>query len=170
MTESKMTKPRETQAGLPAERGGLLRPFEEMERLVESIFPHGLLRPTQWEWPSWEKTRPFFAHRMPAADVIDRENEVLVRAEVPGVKKEDLTVSVADDSLTIRGCTECQEETKREDYYRHEMSYGEFSRTLALPQNVDTSRAVAKMKDGVIEITLPKLERAKRRSLDIKIE
>lgn len=146
------------------------RPFEEMERMYESIFPQGWLSPSQWELPSWARTpRPFFAHRMPAIDMLDREGEVIVSVEVPGVRKEDLSIAVTDSTLTIRGKTERREEEKHEDYFYHELSYGEFSRSLRLPVGVDSKKVAASMKDGMLEIHLPKLESAKR-AVDIPID
>jgi len=157
------TKTRET---LPAWQ----RPFEEMERMYESIFPQGWLSPSQWEMPSWARTpRPFFAHRMPAIDMIDCEDEVVVNVEVPGVRKEDLSISVTDNTLTIRGKTEHREEEKRENYFYHELSCGEFTRSLRLPVGIDSKKVAASMKDGLLEIHLPKLESAKR-AVDIPIE
>jgi HSP20 family protein len=102
-------------------------------------------------------------------DVIDRDNEIVVKAEVPGVKKEDIKVSITDHTLTIRGATEAKKEEKRENYYFSELSKGEFARTLTLPEEVDTSGASAKVVDGMLEITLPKRESAKRHAVDVKI-
>jgi len=145
------------------------RPFEEMERMYESIFPQGWLSPSQWEMPSWARSpRPFFAHRMPALDMIDRDDEVIVNVEVPGVRKEDLSIAVTDSTLTIKGKTERHEEEKREDYYHRELSCGEFVRSMRLPVGIDSKKVEANLKDGMLEIHLPKLESAKR-AIDIKI-
>lgn len=148
------------------EHRALLRPFDEMERWYENLFPRGWLRPFTAEGP-WSSA--FFAHRMPAVDVVDREDEVIVRAEVPGVRKEDLKVSLSDGTISIKGHTEHAEEEKRDDYYRHEMSCGDFTRTLELPAGVDGKNAAANMKDGVLEIRIPKLEPAKRNEVKIEI-
>jgi HSP20 family protein len=157
---------RETEMPVP----WAVRPFEEMERFYQTLFPRGWLRHTDWEWPFLERMRPAFARKIPAVDVIDRENEVVVRAEVPGVSKKDLHVSLSDNAMTIRGRTEHEEEKKKEDYYYREMSYGEFTRTLTLPADVDTAKAKATMKDGLLEVTLPKVEGARRKAMDIAIE
>lgn len=145
------------------------KPFEEMERMYESIFPQGWLNPAQWEMPSWARPpRAFFSHRMPAIDMVDREDEVVVNVEVPGVRKEDLSISVTDSTLTVRGKTERREEEKREDYFYHELSCGEFTRSLHLPVGIDSQKVKANLKDGMLEIHLPKLESAKR-TIDINI-
>lgn len=146
-----------------------LRPFDEIERLYESIFPQGWMRPFQWDWPALEKVRPFFSHRMPAVDVIDRDNEIVIKAEVPGVKKDDIKVTITDHTLTIRGATESKKEEKRENYYFSELNKGEFARTLTLPEEVDTASAKAKVSEGMLEITLTKRESAKRRSVDVQV-
>lgn len=117
----------------------------------------------------------FFGHRparpavpAPMLDVIERDDEVIVRATVPGLKKQDLDISVSGTLLTIRGDT--KEEKKKEEegeYYRSEIPRGPFARTLALPAEVDESKAKATMKDGMLELTLPKLEKARRRTIRI---
>lgn len=148
------------------QRPGLLRPFEEMERWYESFAPRALWR----GFPDWTALQSAsFAHRMPAVDMIDRDKDVLVRAEVPGVRKEDISISVSDSALTIKGHTEHEEEKRREDYYYHEISYGDFTRRLELPAEVDAAKAKATMRDGVLEIELPKIETGKRRELNVEI-
>src|SRR5688572_26777047 len=88
--------------------GRALSPFEEMDRLFESFFPRGWMRPFRTEWPTWPEMMP--AARVPQVDVLDRDADILVRAEIPGVKKEDLDVSLTDDSVTIRGSARREEE------------------------------------------------------------
>jgi HSP20 family protein len=89
----------------------------------------------------------------------------MLRAEVPGVEKKDIDVSVTGNSVTIKGETKREEKEEKGEYYRSEISRAAFSRTLALPAQVDPERANASFKDGVLEITLPKVEKAKRRTL-----
>ncbi len=143
-----------------------LSPFEEMDRLMENFFPRGWLRPFRWEWPSFPGM-PELEMKMPKVDVIDRENEVMVRAEVPGVKKQDIDVSMTDNTVTIKGCTSHEEKEEQGDYYRCEISRGSFSRTVALPSDVDGAKAKAVFKDGVLELTAPKVEKAKRRTIKV---
>ena len=96
--------------------------------------------------------RPIGARRyeakIPAVDVIDRPDHILVRAEVPGVKKEDLDVSVSDNLVTIRATTKYEEEKEEGEYYRCEMRHGEFSRSITLPAAVDSAEGRASFKDG----------------------
>ena len=145
--------------------GMMRRPMEDMERMFEGIIPRGWLR--SLDWPGLEGMTPF-AQGYPPIDVIDRENEVVLRAQVPGVNKDNLDISISDNVITIRGRSEQEEEREKEDYYCREMSYGEFSRSIALPETVDADKATAKMKEGMLEMTLPKIEGAKRRSIKVE--
>jgi HSP20 family protein len=102
----------------------------------------------------------------PLVDVIERDDEILVRAAVPGVKKHELQVSVSGTLLTLRGAPAQREDDKGE-YYRAEIPRGAFERTLALPAEVDDSKAKASMADGVLELILPKPQQARRRTIRI---
>ncbi len=159
-----------TQSMQKAHAGRVLAPFDEMDRLFERMMPSNWLRPMRWEWPTWTEHMMPFEGKIPRVDIIDREAEVVIRAELPGVKKEDLDVSLNDNSVTIRGTTKHEETEEKGEYHRREMSYGEFSRTVALPSEVDRNKAKAKFKDGVLELTLPKVETAKRNSIRIETE
>ncbi|HKK13588.1 MAG TPA: Hsp20/alpha crystallin family protein, partial [Gammaproteobacteria bacterium] len=103
-------------------------------------------------------------------DVIDRDNDILVRAEIPGVAKEDLDLSLNDRTVTLRGTVRREQKKEEGDYYFAETSQGEFSRTVALPAEVDGSKAKASYRDGVVELTLPKAETAKRHRIPIESE
>ena len=151
---------------LERRRGGaVMNPLEDLERALERLFPRGWPRPWRGEWPSWADFAPF-AGRVPRVDVIDRENEVILRAEVPGLNKEDLEVSVSDNSVTIRGEIKRAEETG--EYSYREMSSGAFSRTVGLPAAVDSKQAKVRLKDGILEMTMPKTEAEKRHKIAIE--
>ena len=143
-----------------------LSPFEEMDRMFDQFLRRGWMRPWRMEWPSFpEMALPEM--KLPKVDVVDREGEVVVKAEVPGVDKKDLDITVGEDSVTIKGSTRHEEKEEKGDYYRCEISRGSFSRTVALPATVDGSRARADFKDGMLELTLPKVEKAKRHSVKV---
>jgi HSP20 family protein len=142
-----------------------MSPWEEMDRIFENSFPRNMMRFGRWPWPEWPSR---LEAKLPAVDIIDRTEDILVRAEVPGVKKEDLDVSVSDNLVTIRGTTRHEEEKKDEQYYRREMTRGEFSRSVSLPADVDSARAKASFKDGVLELTLPKTAPSQRRSVKVE--
>ncbi len=135
--------------------------FGDIERLFDDFLGRRWMRPALWQRPFAEL--PAF----PGVDVIDREDEVVVRAEVPGYKKEEIEISVADSLLTIKGETRAEEKEEKGDYYRCELSHGAFSRSIDLPAGVDDTKAKASMKDGVLELTLPKLEKSKRHTIAI---
>ena len=145
-----------------------LSPFEEMERLFEGYFPRGWMHPFHWERPSWGELAAPFEGKMPRVDIVDRDNELIVKAELPGVDKKDLDISMTENTVTIKGSTSHEEKEEKGDYYRSEMSRGSYSRTLALPSDVEADKAKAKFKDGVLELTLPKLKKAKRRSVKVE--
>ena len=142
-----------------------LSPWQDMDRIFESAFPRGLLGFGRWPLSDWTAR---LETKLPAVDVIDRPDHILVRAEVPGVKKEDLDVSVSDNLVTIRASTKYEEEKEEGEYYRCEMSHGEFSRSVSLPAAVDSAEARASFKDGILELTLPKTAPSKRRAVKVE--
>lgn len=149
-----------------AEPSRVMTPLDEMERLFGGFFPRGWMRRFGADWPSWGEMMPFEG-RMPKVDVLDRDDEVIVRAEVPGVEKDALDVSVSDNSVTIKGETKHEEKEEKGEYHRCEISRGSFARTIGLADYVDGEKAKATFKDGVLELTLPKVEKAKRRAIKI---
>jgi len=108
-----------------------------------------------------------FEKGFPKVDIIDHDNEIEVQAALPGVKKEDLDVSITNQLITIR--TSTKEEKKEEGkYFRREITRGEFQRTLSLPDNVDEANAKASFKDGILTVTIPKTEKSKRKTIEIQ--
>lgn len=105
----------------------------------------------------------------PRVDIIDHDNNIEVQAALPGVKKEDVEVSIKNQTITIRASSkeEKKEETK-DKYFRREISRGEFKRILALPDNVDDEKATATFKEGILTVSIPKTEISKRKNIDIK--
>jgi len=145
----------------------MFSPFGEMERWFEGAFPTLRQRYFRGGWPSWGEMPAVFEGRMPSVDVIDRDNEILVRAEIPGVDKKDLDVSVTEGSVCIKGSVQHEEEEEKGEYYRRETSSGSFARTVALPNEVDTAKVKAEFKDGVLEMTLPKVKESKRHKISL---
>ena len=139
--------------------------LDDFEGFLDNVFPR--FWPTQWD-RLWERHRPFSTMKMPRIDVIDGKDEVKIYAEIPGVKKADLDVSMTDHNVTIKGHTSRKDETKEADFYRCEIEQGEFSRTIALPAEVNGSKVKAKFEDGMLVLTIPKLEQAKRHSIKIE--
>lgn len=104
---------------------------------------------------------------MPSVDVVNCDDEVVVRADVPGYAKEDLEISVSEGTLTLKGTTASEKKQEKGEYYFSEIVRGSFLRTLPLPAAVDEKRAVATVKDGVLELKLPKVESATRHTIAI---
>jgi len=139
-----------------------LAPFGDIDRLFEGFFGRRFPRAFGWFDPLAGGSQ--FA---PDVDVIDREDEVLVRVAVPGYKKDEIAISVSGNMLTLKGETSTEEKEEKGEYFRKEIAHASFSRTIALPAEVNDEKARASMKDGILELTLPKLEQAKRRTITI---
>lgn len=142
-----------------------LTPLEEMDRLFEQMWEGGFLKPFHSLWPEWRAFRDAEG-RLPRVDVVDREKEVLVKAELPGVTKGNLHVSLSDNYLTIKG-EEHEEHKEQGEYFRSEIRHGSFTRTVQLPAEVDGNKAKAAFKDGLLEITIPKAKEAVKHTIDI---
>lgn len=140
--------------------------FEQMERFMDRMM--GGLSLGQWMRPFGRDWADFSEMRAPAVDLIERENEIVVRAELPGVKKEDISVSLGADSITIETLSKKEEEEEKGDYRRREIRSSAFSRNVSLPSNVDAEAAKAVFNDGVLEITLPKTSEAKGRKVPVE--
>jgi HSP20 family protein len=106
----------------------------------------------------------------PVCDIYETEKEIMVKAELPGVKKENVSVSIENNLLTLYGERKFEEETKKENYHRVERTYGEFMRSFTLPAFVDNAKIQAEFKDGILTLTLPKLEEAKPKQIEVKVK
>ncbi len=145
----------------------VMSPFDEMERMFDRYFSRGWRRPFHMEWPSLSKAAAPFEGKTPSVDVIDRDDSIVVKAELPGVDKKDLDISVTSNTVTIKGSTSHEEKEEKGDYYRCEISRGSYTRTLSLPADVDEDKTKAKFKDGILELTLPKLKKSKRHTVKV---
>jgi HSP20 family protein len=105
----------------------------------------------------------------PSAEVAESDGDVIVKLEVPGVEKHQLHVSVTEDAVTVRGETRKETEEKRKSYYRQEIRYGAFQRTMSMPADVDPAKATAELKNGILKLTLPKAAQAKARRVDVSV-
>jgi HSP20 family protein len=105
----------------------------------------------------------------PTVDVIETPEEFLIKAELPEVKKEDVKVSVDNRVLRLEGERKHEKDDKNKKYHRIERSYGSFVRTFTLPDNVDDSKVRADFKDGVLNVKLPKSEKAKPKAIEVKV-
>lgn len=140
--------------------------WDDMDRLFDSFMGRNWMRPSRWDLAS--EFASGLESRLPKIDVVNRDDEIVVRAEAPGVDKNDLDVSLTESSVTIKGSTKKEFKEEKGEYYRCEMTQGGFARSVALPGTVDTERAEASFKDGVLEIRLPKIEKSVRRSIPVQ--
>lgn len=137
------------------EQTSLARLHKEMDDLVRGFFG-------DWDMPMWRGAS------WPVVDIAEKENEFVVKAEVPGCKPEDIDISVHGNTLVITGEKKQEEEEKKKGYYHVERSYGSFRRELNLGSEVDVGKIDAACKDGVLTITLPRSEKAKPTKVKVK--
>lgn len=152
----------------PSELVSRVEDFEQwFDRFMEDMWRRPF--PSLFGRDRWLPIRPL-SMRIPALDVYEEKDTVVVKAELPGMKKEDVEVNLVGETLTIKGEKKEDKEVKEDDYYRRERSYGSFLRTVALPCEVKSDEIKASFKDGVLEIRMPKTEEAKRKSITVKID
>ena len=166
------TKEKESKALATRKPAEIMPRAYEMERwfdrMVEDFwrrpFP-SLLRPERW-WPA----ETGMMMRMPAVDVYEDKDHVVIKAEIPGLAKEDISVQVTDSTLMIKGEKKREEEVKEDDYYRCERAFGAFTRAVNLPCDVKADQVKASFKNGVLEVRMPKTEEAKKKAITVKID
>jgi HSP20 family protein len=143
-------------------RRGLVRrsPVRDLVREVDDLFDRFF---ADWSWP-WDSGRA----SGPAIDMIDRRDEVLLRVDVPGLTEKDLHVDVSNGVLTISGTRREDREEREDDYYCAERWVGAFSRSVTLPSGIDADAIKATLKQGVLEIRLPKTKDAAGKTIEIK--
>lgn len=149
------------------QKRGYWDPFHEMEKLQDALnqaFDTSLL--------NWGGSRAGLLDRAwgPAVDIYESKDNVVVRADIPGMRKEDIEVTIQDNTLAIKGERKVFEEKKDQDNLRVERAYGAFSRAFTLPTSVDSSKVKAVYKDGVLELTIPKQEEAKPKQINVDVK
>jgi HSP20 family protein len=155
----------------PSRSGALIEPtgrwFEEMERWFEEDFrrPFSLMRP----FLAPRLRTAGFTEIVPSVDIFAEGEDIVVKAELPGMKKEDIEVSMSDNTMTISGEKKQEEKVEKKNYHRVERSYGSFTRSFRLPAEVQMDRAKASYKEGVLEIRVPKSEEAKAKEKKIPV-
>ena len=139
----------------------------EMDRMMDDFWRHPFAG-------IWDMSRRWPARtlgiEMPVVDIYEEKDEVVVKAEVPGLSKDDLSVNLSDSVLTIKGSKSREESISEDDYCRSERAFGSFSRCVELPAEVKEDQIKATFKNGVLEIRLPKTEESKKRVVKVKIE
>jgi HSP20 family protein len=112
-------------------------------------------------------TDDFYGAWAPAVDIFEKGDDLVIRAEIPGVDKDDVDITVRNNSLTLRGERKREQEINEDNSYRLERSYGNFVRSFTLPRTVDSTRISARYDNGVLDIVLPKAEEAKPKKIEI---
>jgi len=138
--------------------------YESLQDQVNRFFNLSLFR-----WPEFSSDT-YEGSWVPAVDVVESENNYTIKADLPGLKKEELSVSVDGDVLTIKGEKKEESESKEEGLIRRERSTGSFYRSVLLPNSVDVTQIKASYKNGVLELTAPKKEESKPNLIDIDVE
>ncbi len=141
-------------------RGDVYSARNEISRLFDNFF-------TGWPEP---RKGLLEGEWTPSVDVAETDGEITVTAELPGVKQEEVDITIADDVLTLKGEKKEEKEVKEKDYHRIERSYGSFQRSVRLPTGVKADKAKAAYKDGILTITVPKAEEAKPKQIKIDVE
>jgi HSP20 family protein len=142
------------------------RPFRELERMRREM---------DRLWDSFFEERPRrrveeVGEWLPSLDLSETKNDLVVKAELPGIDPKDIDISLANDVLTIKGEKKQEREEKEEDYHLIERSYGAFTRSIRLPREVQSDKINASYKNGILRVTLPKSEEAKKKEIKIKVE
>ncbi len=139
-------------------------PFRELMSLrqaMDRLFEESFVRPS--------RIKEFFGEEeQPLIDMYQTAKEVVVKAALPGVKPEEVEVTITGDTLSIKGETKVKEEVKREDYLYQEHRYGAFSRSVKLPADLKTDKAEATFENGILTLTIPRSEEAKPKTMKVK--
>jgi HSP20 family protein len=128
-----------------------------MERRMDELFGNSTLRRFPMLETEW----------IPAVEMYEQVGNYVIKAELPGMKQEDVDLSLTDDNLTIKGEKQTDREVKEKEYHFSERSYGSFFRSVRLPSNVDAGKIAASFEDGILEVTLPKTAEVKPKKIAI---
>ncbi len=152
--------------------GQAMRPFtHSMEDIFENFLPRrwmeGFMEPFGMRRMRWPELESDFDQPSLSIDLIDRDHDLLVRAELPGIDKDEVEITVAGDYLTIEAKRETRDEEKKKTFYRSELGYGRMIRTIYLPAEIDAEKVKAELKNGILEIKLPKIREIKRHTVKV---
>ena len=157
----------------PFERFDLLSDFsffKEMDRFFDEYLPRRWRHQFHQSWPgslSPHSMSPFEG-KTPRVDVINREEDILVKAELPGVDKKDINISIANNIMTLEASMSKEEKEEKAEYHRQEICRGSYRRTFELPAAVKENKAQATFKNGILELTIPKMEKTKRATIKVE--
>jgi len=144
-------------ATFPSDILGMQR---DINHMFDRFFRGGVLDDAEFPAASW----------VPAVDLAEKDDAYIAKVELPGVSKDDVKITLLDNIITIRGEKKDEKETKESNYHRVERSYGSFQRSFNLPSAVKGDKVDAQYKDGILTISLPKAEEAKRKQIEVKVK
>ncbi len=150
----------------PYQYSGWLPSLERMEELFENFLPRPFSRPRWPGFPKWLEGTEL----TPSVDIFEKGNDIIVKSELPGMSKDDIEVNLHNDRITISGEKKKEEKVEKKNYYHLERSHGSFSRSFILPAEVQADKAKASFKNGILEIKIPKIEKAKKKSKKVTID
>jgi HSP20 family protein len=140
------------------------QPFSELMSLrqaMDKLFEDSFVRPSRGVAALGEVAAP-------ALDVYQTPTEIVVKAALPGLKPEEVSIDITGETLTIKGESKAEQEIKKEDYLYQERRYGAYSRSVVLPSGLKTDKAEATMEDGILTLTIPKVEEVKPKKISVK--
>lgn len=140
-------------------------PFREMEEMLD---PYS--RSLDWPFRGGRSLNTKGADWAPRVDISETDAEFCIKADVPGIKREDVKINIEDHILSISGENKQEKEEKGEKFHRVERFYGSFRRSFTLPENVNEEKIEANFKDGLLTLTIPKTEAAKPKSIEVKVK
>ena len=142
--------------------------FEEMDKVFDQLLADRWSKPLFGGFPEMNNFRLRSEVRIPSVDVVEKNDNIIVRAEIPGVDKKDIEITLNANNLTLQGKSRQETKEDTEGYHRCEISTGSFRRTLTLPGDVDSNNVKATFTDGLLEITLPKTENGNHNKITIE--
>ncbi len=176
MAESATKLPVKHAEKAPPAAAGAWEPFESLRREIDHAFEN--FHPGSWRWPfgrSSFDSEPFWRRELtwgaaPAVDIVEKEKEYEITAELPGMDEKNIDVNLSNGMLTIKGEKSQEKEEKKKDYYLSERHYGSFQRSFRVPEGVDPDKVDANFKKGVLTVTLPKTPEAQKKEKKIAIK
>jgi len=140
----------------------------DIDRLFEQFLSNRWLSPFAWRMPEISEAATTGGVRVPSVDITETENELVLKAEIPGVNKEDIDISLSDNTATIKGKVHKENKVDKEEFHRREISNSSFSRTVTLPTQVDAKKTTAAFTNGILTITLPKMGETNQHSVKVE--
>ncbi|MBI5097629.1 MAG: Hsp20/alpha crystallin family protein [Nitrospirae bacterium] len=145
---------------------GWLSPFERMDEMFDEFVRKPFGRPFLSRFPRiMEEIAP-----SPSVDIFEEKDDIVLKTELPGMTKDDIEINLTGDMITLSGEKKKEEKIEEKNYYRHECLYGSFKRSFTLPAEVQSDKAKASFKNGILEVRIPKTEEAKKKAVKINIE